>query len=95
MRRVIKKIVTVVTTTTWKISWEPEASQSDQSADSSPTDLPIPAQITPDSPITYPDLTVTEELEQPHGDDEEIHSDILTSNLTDRHSENDDASSEQ
>jgi hypothetical protein len=29
MRRIIERVVTVVTTTTWKISWEPDLSQSE------------------------------------------------------------------
>jgi len=29
MRRIIERVVTVVTTTTWKITWEPDGSQSD------------------------------------------------------------------
>ena len=29
MRRIIERVVTVVTTTTWKISWEAEPSQTD------------------------------------------------------------------
>jgi hypothetical protein len=31
MRRIIERVVTVVTTTTWKITWEPDGSQKDLS----------------------------------------------------------------
>lgn len=34
MRRIIERVVTVVTTTTWKISWEPDTPQADPQADS-------------------------------------------------------------
>jgi hypothetical protein len=34
MRRIIERVVTVVTTTTWKISWEPESSPQSPTDDS-------------------------------------------------------------
>jgi|SRR5690349_13200811 hypothetical protein len=33
MRRIIERVVTVVTTTTWKISWETDSSQPNQAID--------------------------------------------------------------
>jgi hypothetical protein len=33
MRRIIERVVTVVTTTTWKISWETDSSQTNQAID--------------------------------------------------------------
>ena len=48
MRRIIERIVTTVTTTTWKISWEtdtPHASR-DHRADSVSNDLPHPDVLT-------------------------------------------------
>ena len=33
MRRIIERVVTVVTTTTWKISWETASSQTNQTID--------------------------------------------------------------
>lgn len=39
MRRIIERVVTVVTTTTWKISWEADPPQSDSPEGS----LPSPA----------------------------------------------------
>jgi hypothetical protein len=42
MRRIIKKTVTVVTTTTWKISWEPDASRSDVPANAGGLDFVTP-----------------------------------------------------
>lgn len=42
MRRIIERVVTVVTTTTWKISWEPDSSQPDHSVDSIFNALPSP-----------------------------------------------------
>jgi hypothetical protein len=61
MRRIIERVVTVVTTTTWKISWEPDSSASDPStllrksleADLVSRELPIqdPLQSAPPGPI--------------------------------------------
>ena len=46
MRRIIERVVTVVTTTTWKISWETDTPQPDHPADSVSSDLPSPDAIT-------------------------------------------------
>jgi hypothetical protein len=42
MRRIIERVVTVVTTTTWKISWEADTPHSDSPADPASNDLPNP-----------------------------------------------------
>jgi hypothetical protein len=42
MRRIIERVVTVVTTTTWKISWEADSSHLDQPLDSVSNDFPGP-----------------------------------------------------
>jgi hypothetical protein len=42
MRRIIERVVTVVTTTTWKISWEADSSHPDHSLDPVADDLPSP-----------------------------------------------------
>ena len=39
MRRIIERIVTVVTTTTWKISWEPDTSPPNQAMGTELVDL--------------------------------------------------------
>jgi hypothetical protein len=39
MRRIIERVVTVVTTTTWKISWEADPPHSEPGADPVPTEL--------------------------------------------------------
>jgi len=40
MRRIIERVVTVVTTTTWKISWEADPSQSQPVVDPVSDELP-------------------------------------------------------
>jgi len=52
MRRIIEKVVTVVTTTTWKISWEPDTSPPDQAMDTESADLYIPEHLTSTFPST-------------------------------------------
>ena len=65
MRRIIERIVTTVTTTTWKISWEadtPHAS-GDHQADSVSNDLLNPDVLSETAQSSQPDLTVTETKE--------------------------------
>ncbi len=45
MRRIIERVVTVMTTTTWKISWEPDTLQPDSSSASASNDLTSPDAI--------------------------------------------------
>jgi hypothetical protein len=52
MRRIIEKVVTVVTTTTWKISWEPDTPLTDHSTDTDPVDLSVPEHLTSTLPST-------------------------------------------
>ena len=40
MRRIIERVVTVVTTTTWKISWEMDTPHPTQPAEPAPNRLP-------------------------------------------------------
>ena len=47
MRRIIERVVTVVTTTTWKISWETDTPQPDHTADSVSNELPSLDALTP------------------------------------------------
>ena len=42
MRRIIERVVTVVTTTTWKISWEADSPHSDHPMDPVSDDIPSP-----------------------------------------------------
>lgn len=42
MRRIIERVVTVVTTTTWTISWQDDSLQPDYQAGSVADDLPKP-----------------------------------------------------
>ena len=57
MRRIIERVVTVVTTTTWKISWETDTPHRNPAADSVSNDLPVPGDFTP------PAITVIETKE--------------------------------
>ena len=42
MRRIIERVVTVVTTTTWKISWEADPPQADPNAETNDRSLSSP-----------------------------------------------------
>ena len=42
MRRIIERVVTVVTTTTWKISWEPDLPASKMLENDVPQEIPRP-----------------------------------------------------
>jgi hypothetical protein len=61
MRRIIERVVTVVTTTTWKISWEADPDPSQPNADPVSYELPQLESL-PDSAPTVID---TEEDHQP------------------------------
>jgi hypothetical protein len=60
MRRIIERIVTVVTTTTWKISWETEPHPSQPKADPVSEELPHLEMLPEPTP---PDPTVIEAKE--------------------------------
>lgn len=64
MRRIIERVVTVVTTTTWKISWEADPPLAGSTADPVSETLP-PLEIVTES--TPPDPTVfgTKEVHRP------------------------------
>ncbi len=49
MRRIIERVVTVVTTTTWKISWETDPPESEPVTD--------PVFTEPSNPEVLPDIT--------------------------------------
>ena len=75
MRRIIERIVTTVTTTTWKISWEtdtPHASRNHQ-ADPISNDLSDPDVLSETAQSLQPDLTVTEIKEVDLTDQESDH----------------------
>lgn len=58
MRRIIERIVTVVTTTTWTIHWKDEPIPSDQQADPA-----APADSTPDAAPGNPSVIEAKEVE--------------------------------
>ena len=64
MRRIIERVVTVVTTTTWKISWEQDPLPSKPTTDPVSVELDAP-QVLPQS--AYPGTTEleTKEVEPP------------------------------
>ena len=72
MRRIIERVVTVVTTTTWKISWEADPSPSHPSTllRASPTTDPVsedlpPLKILPESTSPSPTLVEPKEVDLP------------------------------
>ena len=67
MRRIIERVVTVVTTTTWKISWEADTSRSDDQAETVSNDLLIPDVLseTTQSALLVPSVTETKEVDPP------------------------------
>jgi hypothetical protein len=79
MRRIIERVVTVVTTTTWKISWEPDSSPAQPAADPVSHQLP-PLESLPAS--TPPGSTVIETEEVYPHETEEI-SESITDDLPD------------
>jgi len=52
MHRIIERIVTVVTTTTWRISWKPDTPHPDHPTGTDPINLPIPEHLASTLPIT-------------------------------------------
>ena len=60
MRRIIERVVTVVTTTTWKISWEDDPLHAQPMADPIPDELSDPEVL---SEITAPHPAITETKE--------------------------------
>jgi hypothetical protein len=64
MRRIIERVVTVVTTTTWKISWEADPSPSHPIAGSVSEDLPH-LEILPESTPPGPTVIETKEVDPP------------------------------
>jgi hypothetical protein len=73
MRRIIERVVTVVTTTTWKISWEADAPQPGSVTD--PVSLPSSdqeiLQSTPPRPTTAEakevNVSVTKDMNETNG----------------------------
>jgi hypothetical protein len=65
MRRVIERVVTVVTTTTWKISWETDPPHPEPQVASIFTDLPTPDVFseTPRNSQANPPVIETKEVE--------------------------------
>jgi hypothetical protein len=64
MRRIIERVVTVVTTTTWKISWEAEPDPSQTQTDPVSGELP-PLESLPESTPTGPTVIKTKEVDPP------------------------------
>jgi hypothetical protein len=62
MRRIIERVVTVVTTTTWKISWEADSSPSQPNADPVSEELPQ-LEILPESTPPGPAVIETKEVD--------------------------------
>lgn len=60
MRRIIERIVTVVTTTTWKISWETDTNQADPEAAPASHDLPLPEILSDTAQSSQLSLTAME-----------------------------------
>jgi hypothetical protein len=61
MRRIIERVVTVVTTTTWKISWEADSPQASAKTDSVSEELPH-FEILPESTSPGPTVIETKEV---------------------------------
>jgi len=61
MRRIIERVVTVVTTTTWKISWEADAHPSGTAADPV-SDGTLHLEILPDSTPPGPIVLASKEV---------------------------------
>ncbi|HJS17178.1 MAG TPA: hypothetical protein VJ785_00410 [Anaerolineales bacterium] len=64
MRRIIERVVTVVTTTTWKISWEADPHPSQPKADPVTEELP-PLGVLPESMPRGPTVIETREVDPP------------------------------
>jgi hypothetical protein len=77
MRRIIERVVTVVTTTTWKISWEADPGPSHPKEDSVSEELPaleILSESAPPGPtvIEAKEVDPPETLYKPHPQAEEL-----------------------
>ena len=67
MRRIIERVVTVVTTTTWKISWEADPPHPEHPVDSISSDLPgakVSSETVYETP-SGPDLNEPKEVDLP------------------------------
>ena len=64
MRRIIERIVTVVTTTTWKISWEADPPQASPKADSVSEEI-LHLEVLPESPRPGSTVIETKEVDLP------------------------------
>ena len=62
MRRIIERVVTVVTTTTWKISWEPDSPHPQPGADRAP-EIFTNAEALPIA-LSTPDPTTLTEIKE-------------------------------
>ena len=61
MRRIIERVVTVVTTTTWTIHWKDDSPLSKSEVDPAADDVSTPAQMTPTLlPAQEADVEITE-----------------------------------
>ena len=64
MRRIIERVVTVVTTTTWKISWEADPRQTSPKADSVADEI-LRSEVLPGSTPPGPTVIETKEVDPP------------------------------
>jgi hypothetical protein len=64
MRRIIERIVTVVTTTTWKISWEADSTHTQRTADAASAEPPS-SEILLESMPPRPTIIETKEVDLP------------------------------
>lgn len=62
MRRIIERVVTVVTTTTWKISWEPDTPTQDHPMSTNADDLATSGPLTSTSLGTNHNFSGIEEM---------------------------------
>ena len=67
MRRIIERVVTVVTTTTWKISWEPEPPHAQPDSDPAFDELPS-LEINPEPVQRSSTVLETKEVDPPEED---------------------------
>ena len=74
MRRIIERVVTVVTTTTWKISWEADARHSNHQVDPVANELPVPDDLseTVYDTQTKSDVVLTKEVDLPNREEKMI-----------------------
>jgi hypothetical protein len=76
MRRIIKKIVTVVTTTTWKITLEPDEPVPENSSSPEALDPAIPDQFTSNQPLTNIDPNRIQVSEMDQADEGSAHQSV-------------------